>query len=369
MPRPDHPAGECEGQIPVDLDLREQPEERLRFERLLTDLSATFVNVAADLVDAQIEQALERLVDFLGVERSSFGQISEDNKAILVTHSFVVPGYPPLPPLILDEDLPWYAEQVRRGELMRFDRLPDDAPAEAVNERAHAIKTGMKSNLAIPLKAGGIVLGVLSFGAFREFRAWPDELVHRLRTVGEIFANALARKRADQDLHAREESLRKTQDELRSLAGRLLQAQEDKRRRIAREMHDDWTQRLAVLAIDAAKLETQLDPSSNAHRQLQEMRGEMVSLSEDVHALSRQLHPSILDDLGLVDALRSECASVARREGVAVAYRSDDVTASLPKDVALCVYRVAQEALRNVVKHAGTGKPACRSSVRTGNSS
>ena len=356
---------ERQGQLPVDLDLREQPEERLRFERLLTDLSATFVNVAADLVDAQIEQALERLVDFLGVERGSFGQISEDNKGILATHSFVVPGYPPLPPLILDEDLPWYAEQVRRGELMRFDRLPEDAPAEAVNERAYVIKTGMKSNLTIPLKAGGIVLGVLSFGAFREFRAWPDELVQRLRTVGEIFANALARKRADQDLHAREESLRKTQDELRLLAGRLLQAQEDERRRIAREMHDDWTQRLAVLAIDAAKLETQLDPSSNAHRQLQEMRGELVSLSEDVHALSRQLHPSILDDLGLVDALRSECASVTRREGVAVAYRSDDVTASLPKDVALCVYRVAQEALRNVVKHAGT-EEARVSLIRSG---
>ena len=237
---------------------------------------------------------------------------------------------------------------------MRFDRLPEDAPAEAVNERAYVIRTGMKSNLTIPLKAGGIVLGVLSFAAFREFRVWPDELVQRLRTIGEIFANALARKRADQDVHARTESLRKTQDELRLLAGRLLQAQEDERRRIAREMHDDWTQRLAVLAIDAAKLETQLDPSSNAHCKLQEMRGELVRLSEDVHALSRHLHPSILDDLGLVDALRSECANVTRREGVAVAYRSDDVTASLPKDVALCVYRVAQEALRNVVKHAGT---------------
>src|SRR5437763_11490734 len=213
---------ECEGQIPVELDLREQLVDRLRFERLLTDLSATFVNVAADLVDAQIEQALERLVDFLGVERSSFGQISEDNKAILVTHSFVAPGYPPLPPMVLDVDFPWYAEQVRRGELMRFDRLPEGVPAEAVSERAHLIKTGMKSNLAIPLKAGGVILGVIAFGAFRDFRAWPDELVQRLRTVGEIFANALARKRADQDLHAREESLRMTQDELRLLAGRLL---------------------------------------------------------------------------------------------------------------------------------------------------
>jgi signal transduction histidine kinase len=356
---------ERQGQLPVDLDVRDPPHEHLRFERLLTDLSATFVNVAADLVDSQIEQALERLVDFLGVERGNCGQISEDTQDILVTHSFVVPGYPALPPLILNEDLPWYAEQVRQGELLRFDRLPEDFPAEAVKERAYIIEMGMKSNLTIPLKAGGIVLGGLSFGAFREFRAWPDELVQRLRTVGEIFANALARKRSDQELHARTASLRKTQDELRLLAGRLLQAQEDERRRIAREMHDDWTQRLAVLAIDAAKIETQLDPLSTIHGQLQEMRGELVRLSEDVHALSRQLHPSILDDLGLVDALRSECASVARREGVAVSYRSDDVIGSLPEDVALCVYRVAQEALRNVVKHAGI-KKALVSLVRSG---
>ena len=100
---------ECGGQLPVDLESPEQLDERLRFERLLTDLSATFVNVAADLVDAQIEQALEQLVDFLGVERGGFGQVSEDNKGILATHSFVVPGYPPLPSLILEEDLPWYA--------------------------------------------------------------------------------------------------------------------------------------------------------------------------------------------------------------------------------------------------------------------
>ena len=169
----------CDGQLAGDVDVREQLEERLRFERLLADLSAEFVNVAADLVDAQIEHALERLVDFLGVERGSFGQISEDDKGILATHSFVVPGYPPLPPLIVEYELPWYAEQVRRGELMRFDRLPGDAPAEAVNEREYVIKTGMKSNLTIPLKAGGVVLGVLSFGAFRQFRSWPDELVQR----------------------------------------------------------------------------------------------------------------------------------------------------------------------------------------------
>jgi signal transduction histidine kinase len=86
------------------------------------------------------------------------------------------------------------------------------------------------------------------------------------------------------------------------------------------------------------------------------MREQLVSLSEDVHALSRQIHPSILDDLGLVEALRSECASFSRREGIAVDYRPEKVPATLPKDIALCVYRVAQEALRNVAKHAGVNE-------------
>jgi signal transduction histidine kinase len=86
------------------------------------------------------------------------------------------------------------------------------------------------------------------------------------------------------------------------------------------------------------------------------MRKQLVSLSEDMHALSRQLHPSILDDLGLVEALRSECASFSRREKIAVDYRPEKLPANLPRDIALCVYRVAQEALRNVAKHAGVNE-------------
>ena len=82
------------------------------------------------------------------------------------------------------------------------------------------------------------------------------------------------------------------------------------------------------------------------------MREQLVSLADDVHALSRQLHPSIIDDLGLAEALRSECASFSRREGIHVEFLADNVPANLPKDIALCVYRVAQESLRNVAKHA-----------------
>src|SRR5262249_37710700 len=143
-----------------------------------------------------------------------------------------------------------------------------------------------------------------------------------------------------------------TREGVRKLAARLLRAQEEERRRIAREMHDDWTQRLALLGIDIAKLEKHIGRPEKALPLLRTMQEQLVSLSEDVHALSRQLHPSILEDLGLVEALRSECASFSRREGIVVFYRPEEIPACLPKDVSLCVYRVAQEALRNLAKHA-----------------
>jgi PAS domain S-box-containing protein len=163
-------------------------------------------------------------------------------------------------------------------------------------------------------------------------------------------------KQVEEALRAREKSLRQARERLRRLAAKLLHAQEEERRRIAREMHDDWTQRLALLGIDIAKLEKHLGAPEAALPLLRTMQEQLVRLSEDMHALSRQLHPSILDDLGLVEALRSECASFSRREGIAVAYHPEEVPTILPKDVALCVYRVAQEALRNLAKHAAVNE-------------
>jgi PAS domain S-box-containing protein len=152
------------------------------------------------------------------------------------------------------------------------------------------------------------------------------------------------------------QELRRSHEQQRELASRLLRAQEEERRRIAREMHDDWTQRLAVLSIDIAKLEKQFGGAEKALPLLRAVREQVVALSQDVHALSRQLHPSILDDLGLVEALRSECASLSRREGIVVDYRPERAPKSFPKDVALGIYRVAQEALRNLAKHAAVSE-------------
>jgi len=116
-------------------------------------------------------------------------------------------------------------------------------------------------------------------------------------------------------------------------------------------MHDDVTQRLAALAIDAAKMQS--DRSGSVERNpLETIRERLVGLSEDVHALSYRLHPSVIEDLGLVAALRVECNRVARQEPIRVDFEHQDIPKKLPPSAAICLFRVAQEALRNVVRHA-----------------
>ncbi len=136
-----------------------------------------------------------------------------------------------------------------------------------------------------------------------------------------------------------------------ALAGRLLTAHEDERRRLARDLHDDVTQRLARLAIDASGLER--DASAPEGKvTARSLRDDLVRLSEDVHALSYQLHPSLLDDLGLAEGIKAECARLARQEAVAIEVDVDAISGKLPREPTLCLFRIAQEALRNVVRHA-----------------
>ncbi len=143
---------------------------------------------------------------------------------------------------------------------------------------------------------------------------------------------------------------RRAEEEAQTLSGRLISAHEDERRWLARELHDDITQRLARLAIDAAKFPGgDLSPSGEARRSI---RAGLAQLSEDVHDLSYRLHPSVLDDLGLIEALKAECERVARSDSVRVDVDADKIPPNLPKDVALTAYRVSQEALRNIGRHA-----------------
>ena len=144
------------------------------------------------------------------------------------------------------------------------------------------------------------------------------------------------------------------------LLRRLERSQEDEHRRIARELHDHLTQELAMVAIEAGIIKQSPGCPREIGQMAHAMYERLAALSESVHSLSRQLHPSILDDLGLVDALRSECSSLNQRDGIQVIFRAHDVPRDLPSELALCVYRVAQESLRNIARHAGCSRATVR---------
>jgi PAS domain S-box-containing protein len=164
------------------------------------------------------------------------------------------------------------------------------------------------------------------------------------------------RKQAEEALKGSETALRNSQKDLRRLAGRLIAAQEEELSRLSRELHDDLTQSLAVLAIEAGKLELELKqapkPFSFASQKIRQMKDELIRVSGDVHHISRQLHPSILDDLGLVRAIESECAMLLKRDNLQIAFVKENAPSRIPRDIALCLYRIVQESLRNITRHS-----------------
>jgi signal transduction histidine kinase len=152
-------------------------------------------------------------------------------------------------------------------------------------------------------------------------------------------------------LRRAQDRLRRAEDEARDLNGRLITAHEDERARLAHALHDDVTQRLALLAIDAGRTERGLGDTV-AGQAMRSIRHDLVQLSKDVHALSYALHPAILEDLGLFEALKAECARFSAVEGIPTSFSAADNVDELTQALSLCLFRVAQEALRNVARHS-----------------
>jgi PAS domain S-box-containing protein len=161
-----------------------------------------------------------------------------------------------------------------------------------------------------------------------------------------------------------ERALQQSRQELRALAGRLINAEDEERKRISRELHDDLSQKLALLAFNIGGLLVEHAPSAEKiNEQLRNLQVHVKQLAQDVRQISHQLHPSILDDLGLVAALTELCEEFSSREGIEVAFESEAVPRVLPVDLASCLYRVSQEALHNVLKHAQASQARLRLSA------
>ena len=154
---------------------------------------------------------------------------------------------------------------------------------------------------------------------------------------------------------------------LHELTGRLIHAQEEERSRIARDLHDDINQRMAFLQIGLDQFKhTSLEITPEDRKQLDKLVEVASEISADLHNMSHQLHPGKLDLQGLVAALASFCKELSHQYSLQVVFLHHNVPVHLPKDIELCLFRVSQEALRNVVKHARTSKATVKLSAQAG---
>jgi signal transduction histidine kinase/ABC-type uncharacterized transport system substrate-binding protein len=453
-------------------------QSSFEFEQLISELSSYFIDLAADKIDAGIDEALNRLRVFLGVDRATMFEFSAGKDQLVRTHHSSGTGK--LTPEVLNASLcPWYFSNLLSGKALfvtSLSELPDVAGADAEILK----RLGVKSNAFVPMESERTVLGALSLVTTVEDRVWSDRITHQLPTVGTIFANALIRKCADEArvssellkravlnslssgvavldgqgniissnpqwfkfsanrgaltseqtvganyleacraamkggsqsatqtvrgieailagdkkqfsiewdspgstgpcyslmtvtplnsvrpgcvvTHTDITQRKQEEQERLELSGQLIHAQEEERSRLARELHDDFNQRLAMLAVDLERLsQTIADSPLDTGRRLRDLWNRAAELGDDLHSLSHRLHSSTLENLGLALGLSSLCHEFSEQQGVEIDFEHENVPRGINSDVALCVFRIVQEALRNVKKHSGAKRAEVR---------
>ena len=153
----------------------------------------------------------------------------------------------------------------------------------------------------------------------------------------------------------------RTEESLRDTAARLIEAQEDEHKRIAREIHDDYNQRLAVLANDLEELAEHVgeSPAATSER-LHQLWNGVSEIAADLHSLSHSLHPSALENLGLAAGVKVFCREFANQQQMQIHFAHENVPQAIPAEAALCLFRITQEGLRNIKRHSGTNSAEVR---------
>jgi formate hydrogenlyase transcriptional activator len=189
-----------------EIEGRKRVEEallgHLRFERLLAQISARFIDLSADQIDNEIEEAQSRICEHLGLDRSTLWQASkEDSGSMLLTHFHQPPGGPSPPERMSIRDyFPWVEQKVLGGELLVISNMAD-LPPEACRDRENFGLYGTKSNVMVPLSTGGgPVFGILAFAVMGEQRDWPQATIEGFKLIAQVFGNALARQRTEWEL-------------------------------------------------------------------------------------------------------------------------------------------------------------------------
>ncbi len=186
-----------------------------QFEKILSEISSVFANLPAENIDKYIDFGLERIGRFLNADRCDYAHYDEPGGfAEALIFSWVKKGVARLPKLEnLDKLFPWTMSQILKGKSVHFSHL-EDVPEEARIDKETWRRIGNKSNVNVPISIGGPIVGALSITTVREHRNWPDEIIPRLRLVGEVFSNALLRKKKEFEVTEAFEEIKKLKSQI-----------------------------------------------------------------------------------------------------------------------------------------------------------
>ncbi len=218
-------------------------------------------------------------------------------------------------------------------------------------------EAGLRGSMHLPILVADKVEAILEFGSEKTVEG-DRELFDAMVGASERLSRFFERRRAQIDFQRQKEELQTSAERLFAMASQLVDSQEEERRRIAGEIHDDFTQRLALVSLKISNLagRGRGAAASELNADLEEVRKSIAAVAGDLRDLSHQLHPAALELLGLTRALRARCEEFQRARGVATNVNVDACDDDVTQQGALCLYRILQESLMNIAKHAPGAK-------------
>ena len=188
---------------------------------------------------------------------------------------------------------------------------------------------------------------------YRKKKTFLEQERELIGSFAELLCFALDRRYAQEALREKEDALRSSDRYIRDLSDRLIHAQETERSRIARNLHDNINQQVAALAISLSSIKKRLDsPESEISQEFTTLQQRIFEIAKEIRNVSHELHPGILERLGLTEALRSQCAEFSNLHSIRAEVRPSGDVDHVPTNVSLCIFRVVQEALHNVASHS-----------------
>jgi len=341
--------GGSRGHVGIVLDvtdrmrIEEELEDRRRFNALVADLSARLIDVDADKVDQAVRDALANLGESLDLDRVSLSERSDDRQQLNMIFGHFRGGPTLTGAMRMDTLHPWSWPRLNAGECVSFSKL-DDLSADCATDKANWIGRSIKSLMLVPISIGGDRLFVFAAATTRHERTWSDELALRFRVLGETFAHAIVRARADNDLRESEATLRRLNTE-------LLRAEETERRRLAAALHDELAQNLFAAIAQLVGLRGR-NAQSAATLQLDAIISSLDQCLRQTRELTFDLCPPVLYNLGLIAALRKLGEQFQQSHGLAFWLDGAQSLRPMDAELASLLYQAVRELLRNVIKHA-----------------